>query len=82
MLFRSIALPGIVLTAALFLRALQQLVTGPPGELTPRFSDAAVPEWLPVTGLLLLSLAVGVLPGPLLDLITPASTAVVDLVSR
>jgi len=78
----AIALPGIVLTAALFLRALQQLVTGPPGELTPRFSDVRAPEWLPVTGLLLLSLAVGVLPGPLLDLITPAGAAVVDLVSR
>jgi len=78
----AIALPGILLTAALFLRALQQVVTGPAGARTPAVRDVRGVEWAPIAGLVLLSLGIGLLPWPLLDLITPASAAVVDLVHR
>ncbi|MCZ2805393.1 NADH-quinone oxidoreductase subunit M [Modestobacter sp. VKM Ac-2983] len=78
----AIALPGILITAALFLRALQLLVTGLPGGRSIGFSDVRAVEAVPVTGLLLLSLAIGVLPWLLLDLITPASAVLVDLVGR
>jgi len=78
----ALALPGILLTAALFLRALQQLVAGSAGPRSVGFRDVRAAEVLPVAGLLVLSLAVGVLPWLLLDLVAPASSAVVELVSR
>jgi len=78
----AIALPGILLTAALFLRAVQRLVTGEPGERSGAVTDVRGAEWAPIAGLLLLSLGIGLLPWPLLDLITPASDAVVNLVGR
>ena len=78
----AIALPGILLTAALFLRAVQRLVTGEPGERSGAVTDVRGAEWAPIAGLLLLSLGIGLLPWPMLDLITPASDAVVDLVGR
>ena len=40
----AIALPGILITAALFLRALQRVFTGPAGEHTPRFGDLRARE--------------------------------------
>lgn len=78
----AIATIGIVVTAALFLLALQRVFTGPPGELTPGFADLTAREWVPVAGLLLVSVAIGIWPRPLLDLIEPAATAVVALVGR
>ncbi len=77
-----LAVPGILLTAALFLRAYQRLFTGPTTGRAVDFRDLRPRELLSVGGLLLLSLLVGVAPWPLLDLIAPAAASVVGLVSR
>ncbi len=76
------AVPGILLTAALLLRAVQQLLTGPTRGLSVGFQDLRATETLPVAGLLLLALVVGVVPATLLGWITPAATSVVELVGR
>ncbi len=78
----AIALPGILVVAALFLRALQQLLTGPTQGKSIDFLDVRTSETLSVAPLLLGSLIIGLLPRFLLDVIEPASRAVVDLVSR
>ena len=78
----AIATVGIVVTAALFLRALQRVFAGPAGELTPGFADVTAREWVPVAALLVVSVAIGIWPRPLLDLIEPAASAVVALVGR
>jgi len=78
----ALALPGILVTAALFLRALQRLLTGPTQGRSEGFTDLRRAEIWSIGPLLLLALAIGVLPRPLLDVIEPAAGAVVDLVGR
>jgi NADH-quinone oxidoreductase subunit M len=78
----AVALPGILITAALFLRAVQRLLTGPTAGHAVGFTDVTVREAVPIGGLLVLALLIGIAPAPLLDLITPASTGVVELVGR
>ena len=78
----AIALPGILITAALFLRALQRLLTGPTEGSSVGFPDLRMRELLPIGGLLALALLIGVVPWPLLDLIDPAAGVVTELVSR
>ncbi|WP_366146650.1 NADH-quinone oxidoreductase subunit M [uncultured Pseudokineococcus sp.] len=78
----AVALVGILLTAALFLRALQRLLTGEPGELTASFRDVRASELLAVAPLLVLATLLGVLPRPLLDVIEPAAGTVAALVAR
>ncbi len=78
----ALALPGILIVAALFLRALQQLLTGTTRGKSPDFLDVRTSETLAVAPLLLASLVIGLLPRFLLDVIEPASRVVVDLVSR
>ena len=78
----AVALLGIIVVAALFLRALARVLTGPRGDDASEFSDLRPSELLPVGGLLLLSLAIGVFPHPLLSVIEPASGAVISLVGR
>ncbi|MGY1841626.1 MULTISPECIES: complex I subunit 4 family protein [unclassified Modestobacter] len=78
----AVALPGILLTAALFLRALQRVFTGETGGRSVGFADVRAVQAAPVIGLLALSLAIGLVPWPLLDVISPAASLVVDLVSR
>ncbi|GAB2776924.1 NuoM family protein [Nocardioides salsibiostraticola] len=78
----AVATIGILLTAALFLRALQRVFTGPTDGLSHDFSDVRVHEWVPTAGLLVLAVAIGVFPRPLLAIIEPASDVVVSLVSR
>ncbi len=78
-----IAVLGIVITAALFLRALSRLATGP--QLLPegrRFADLTVRELAAVGPLLVLVLVIGVYPSLVLDVISPAASTVVQLVSR
>ena len=75
----AVALPGIVITAALFLRALQRVFTGPVKGKAKGFADLRPAEMFPAGGLLVLSAAVGVLPGPLLGTITPAAEAIISL---
>jgi NADH-quinone oxidoreductase subunit M len=78
----ALALPGILITAALFLRSAQKLLTGTVGGRAVGFPDLHLRETLPIAGLLVLALFIGVVPWPLLDLIAPGSAAVVELVSR
>ncbi|MBT1003892.1 NADH-quinone oxidoreductase subunit M [Paenarthrobacter sp. DKR-5] len=75
----AVALPGIVITAALFLRALQRVFTGPAKGRTKGFGDLRPVEMLSAGGLLVLSALVGLLPGPLLGTIAPAADAVIAL---
>jgi NADH-quinone oxidoreductase subunit M len=69
----AIALPGILITAVLFLRTVQKMLTGPTVRLADGFTDVTARETATVGVLLLLSLLIGVVPGPLLNLIAPAS---------
>ncbi|MGB3771149.1 MAG: NADH-quinone oxidoreductase subunit M [Rhodococcus sp. (in: high G+C Gram-positive bacteria)] len=78
----AIALPGIILLAAVMLRALQRILTGPAGEKSTGFADVRPHEFVSIGGLLVLSLVIGVFPGPLLAIIEPAATTVVQLVGR
>ncbi|MFE3449945.1 NuoM family protein [Nonomuraea sp. NPDC059194] len=76
----ALAITGILITAALLLRALHRAFLGPQGEL--RVTDVRPRELAAVAPLLLLSLAIGVAPRWLLDLVEPFSAALVALVSR
>ncbi len=78
----AIALLGILLTAALFLRALQRIFTGETRGASVDFADLRPTEMWAVAPLLLLSLAIGVVPGPLLAIIEPASQTLITLVGR
>ncbi len=78
----ALAIPGILITAALFLRLLHRAVLGPPGELTSQVTDVRRSELAAVAPLLALSAAIGVAPRFLLDVIEPVSSAVVALVAR
>ncbi len=83
----ALAVAGILVTAALFLRALQGLFLGPerlpdaPG--TPRpFADLHASEIAAIVPLLGLATVIGVLPRFLLDVVEPASRVLVEIVSR
>jgi len=78
----AVALLGILITAALFLRALQRIFTGETAGASVGFRDLGNAQTWSVGALLLLSLLIGVLPRPLLDVIEPAARATVTLVGR
>ncbi|WP_022926297.1 complex I subunit 4 family protein [Serinicoccus marinus] len=78
----AVALVGILITAALFLRALQRLFTGPTRGASRGFGDLRPAELWAVAPLLALSLLIGVLPRPLLGVVEPAAEVVVQLVGR
>ncbi len=78
----ALALPGILITAALFLRALQRMLTGETRGLSIGFRDLDRREILAIAPLLLFAVIIGIAPRFLLDIIEPASSAIVDLVSR
>lgn len=73
------ALPGIVLTAALLLRAVQRMVTGTPSRSAVGFADLAPGETLAIGSLLACSLLIGVLPGLLLEVVAPAAAHLATL---
>ncbi len=94
-----IAVTGILVTAGLFLLALQRLLTGdpvrPPSEpstglavqqhpvgAAPLVHDMRGRELGAVVPLLVLSVLLGLVPRPLLDVIEPAAATLVDLVGR
>lgn len=80
----ALALLGILITAALFLLALQRVFLCAqrlPASVSG-FADVRVTEYVSITPLLVLALVIGVLPRFLLDVIEPGSRAVVDLVAR
>lgn len=78
----AVALLGILVTAALFLRALQRLFTGPVRGHSTGFVDLRSHESVSVGLLVGLAVALGVAPRLLLDVIEPAAQSVVTLVSR
>ncbi|APX31840.1 oxidoreductase [Brachybacterium sp. P6-10-X1] len=78
----AIALLGILVTAALFLRALQRVFTGSTAGRSPGFADLHARELWSIASLLALSLLIGVLPQTLLEVIEPASAALVGLIGR
>jgi NADH-quinone oxidoreductase subunit M len=72
-----LAVPGLLVTAALLVRALQRLLLGAPGARSRGFRDVHGVEVAAVTPLLALVVLIGVAPRPLLDVIEPAATAIV-----
>ncbi|MEP7331675.1 MAG: NADH-quinone oxidoreductase subunit M [Terracoccus sp.] len=78
----AITLLGILITAALFLRALQRVFTGELRGASVGFADLYSREvWS--TGILLgLSLLIGLYPASLLAVIDPAASAVITLLGR
>lgn len=83
----GLAVLGILLTAALLLRALQRIFLGPlrlpdsPG--TPRpFPDIRAHEAASIVPLLALAVILGVFPRFVLDVIEPFSRRVLELVAR
>ncbi len=78
----AVALLGILLTAGLFLRAVQRVFTGETRGRSVGFGDLRPSELWAAGSLMALALLIGVLPGPLLDVIEPASRTVVSLVAR
>jgi NADH-quinone oxidoreductase subunit M len=76
---------GILITAALFLAALQRVFTGPAAGATTELGqgrDVGPREVAAIAPLLLLALVLGVLPRPMLDVIEPAARTVTALVAR
>ncbi|MGW3606285.1 complex I subunit 4 family protein [Micromonospora sp. NPDC005161] len=78
----AVALLGILITAALFLRALQRVFTGETRGKSIGFTDLRAGERWSIGPLLLLSLVIGVLPRPLLQVIEPAARTVIGLLGR
>jgi len=83
----AIAVTGILLTAALFLVALQRIFLGPPrapGGPTAlaRWPDLRPAEAAAIIGLLAASLVIGVAPRFLLAVIEPTARTLVTLVAR
>src|SRR6266702_3369061 len=83
----AVAVLGILITAALFLRALQQVFLGPlrlpdaPG--TPAaFGDLRSAEAVSIIPLLAASVVIGIAPRFLLDVIEPAARTLITLVAR
>lgn len=77
----ALALLGILITAALLLRALQRLFLGTPGPRTNRVGDLSVRETMAIAPLLVLAVIIGLLPYFLLDRIAPAAQALMVLVA-
>lgn len=78
----AIALVGILVTAALFLRAFQRVFTGSTQGQAIGFGDVRGRELWAIGPLLGLSVLIGVLPQALLGVIEPASAVLVNLVGR
>ncbi|MDN5744888.1 MAG: NADH-quinone oxidoreductase subunit M [Nocardioidaceae bacterium] len=78
----AVAVLGILITAGLFLRAMQLLFTGTTRNASKGFVDLYPAEACSVGALLLLAVVFGLLPRPLLDVIEPAARMTVELVGR
>jgi NADH-quinone oxidoreductase subunit M len=74
-----LAFLGILITAALFLRAFQKVFLGKANTVT---ADLTVVEGASITPLLVLAVVIGVFPRFLLDLIEPASRSLLTLLAR
>ncbi|MBX9394451.1 NADH-quinone oxidoreductase subunit M [Streptomyces sp. TRM72054] len=82
----AIALTGILITAALFLRAVRSMFLGvprlPQTIPTGGLSDLNGTETVPTVALLAVALVIGVVPRWLLDVIEPAGRTLTGLVAR
>ncbi|UYQ60171.1 complex I subunit 4 family protein [Streptomyces peucetius] len=82
----AVALTGILVTAALFLRALRAMFLGaprlPPSLHTGGFRDLRSSEGASSVVLLALALVIGIAPRWLLDVVEPASRTLTGLVAR
>ena len=78
----AIALPGILVTAGLFLWALHRVFLGPARPRLSATADVSTAETAAVLPLLALALLIGVFPRLLLDVVEPAARVVTDLVAR
>jgi len=76
----AIALLGILITAALFLRTVQRLLTGSTPEPVREFTDLGARQTAVVGTLMVLSLALGIVPGPVLSLVQPAASSIAALI--
>ena len=76
----AVGLIGILLMTAVLLRAVQRLLTGPVAGLSKDFTDVRATEWVPVAGLLALSVLIGIAPRFLLDVVEPAAQSIATLV--
>jgi NADH-quinone oxidoreductase subunit M len=74
-----LAFLGILVTAALFLRAYQRLFLGEPGGTV---SDLTVTETLSIAPLMVLAVVLGLFPRFLLDVVEPAARVLGTLVRR
>jgi NADH-quinone oxidoreductase subunit M len=72
----AIALGGILVTAGLYLRAIQTTFLGPPSDRWTAIADLGLADGLAVVPLLALIVVVGVAPGFILDLIHATVTAI------
>ncbi len=73
----AVALLGILVIAGVLLWTLQRIFTGETRGRSFDFSDVRAHEAWAIGPLLVLSLVIGLVPRPLLDVIEPAATAVV-----
>ncbi|WP_024874803.1 complex I subunit 4 family protein [Saccharomonospora piscinae] len=74
---------GILLTAALFLRAYQRIFLGPPRSADrSAVADLTTAETVSIAPLLLLAVVIGLFPRFLLDLVEPAARTLGTLLNR
>jgi NADH-quinone oxidoreductase subunit M len=78
----AVALLGILITAAMFLLAVQRIFTGKTRGGSIGFRDLSANELWSAGPLLALSLLIGVLPRVILDVIEPAAATLAELVGR
>ena len=69
-----------LLNAVYFLRAYQRIFWGDEGASTQGLSEISAREIVVLTPLLLLIVALGVYPSPLIDIIQPAVQGIIDTV--
>ncbi len=78
----AVALLGILLISAVLLWTLQRVFTGDEGPRSSVFADLRPQETWAIAPLLALSIAIGLAPRPLLDVIEPAARTVVTAIDR
>jgi proton-translocating NADH-quinone oxidoreductase chain M len=76
----ALAFLGILITAALFLRAYQKLFLGPPTKTG--VADLTATETMSIAPLMVLAVVLGLFPRFLLDVVEPAARTLGTLVSR
>jgi NADH-quinone oxidoreductase subunit M len=78
----AVALLGILVISAALLWTLQRVFTGEERGRSRGFTDVRPHEAWAIAPLLVMSFVIGVAPRPLLDVIEPAASAVVEILGR